>query len=93
MLSDGAVWEYQPMPPCLEDFFIDATNPEGESTPPFMSYSGYPIPGVHLGAVQPSPYDQMPYVSASSSRSPAPIVPLAAPETVTDASIDSASLV
>ncbi len=93
MLSDGAVWEYQPMPPYLEDFFTDATNPEDESMPPFMSYSGYPVPGVHLGAVQLSPYDQMPYVSASSSRTPAPIVPLAAPETVTDASIDSASLV
>jgi hypothetical protein len=46
-----------------------------EGMPPYMSYSGYPIPGVDLGAAaQPSPYDQMPHVSASSSsRSPAPI--------------------
>ena len=45
-----------------------------ENMPPYMSYSGYPIPGVDLGAAQPSPYDHMPHVSASSSsRNPASI--------------------
>ena len=42
--------------------------PVDEGLPPYLSYSGYPIPGVDLGAGQPSPYDQMPHVSASSSR-------------------------
>ena len=56
----------------------------------FMSYGGYPISDVDLGAVQPLLYDQTPHVSASHSR--APIVPLAAPEIVGDASIDAASL-
>ncbi len=50
--------------------------PVDDGMPPYLSYSGYPIPGVvDLGAGQPSPYDQMPHVSASSSRSPAPIIP------------------
>ncbi len=89
MPSDGAVRGYRPMPtemypeylspPAVH--FSDATKPEtaylggpmDDSMPPFMSYSGYPIPGVDLDAAQPSPYDQMPHVSTSSSRSPAPI--------------------
>ena len=48
--------------------------PVDEGLPPYLSYSGYPILGVDMGAGQPSPYDQMPHVSASSARSPAPII-------------------
>jgi hypothetical protein len=109
MPSDGAVRGYQPMPTetypeCLSVHFSDVIKPEtaylggpmDEGMPPFVSYSGYPIPGVDLGAVQPFPDDQMPHVSASSSRSPAPIVPplpgIATSKTVADASIDSASV-
>ena len=105
--SDEAVPGYQPMPtetypdptemypeylslPAV--IFSDAIKPEtmGEFMLLFMSYGGYPIPGVHLGAELPLLYDQTPHVSASHS--PAPIVPLAAPEIVADASIDSASV-
>lgn len=40
-----------------------------DGMPPYMSYNGYPLPGVDLSAGHPSPYDQMPHVSASSSSS------------------------
>ena len=45
---------------------------------PYMSYNGYPLPGIDMSAGHPSPYDQMPHVSASSSssaRHPAPLPP------------------
>ena len=43
--------------------------PVDDGMPPYMSYNGYPLPGVDLSAGHPSPYDQMPHVSASSSSS------------------------
>ena len=44
--------------------------------PPYMSYGGYPVPGVDITtAGHPSPYDQMPHVSASSSPPPQPPFP------------------
>jgi hypothetical protein len=43
---------------------------------PYMTYNGYQLPGIDMSAGHPSPYDQMPHVSASSSaRHPAPLPP------------------
>ncbi len=47
----------------------EGSGPIDEDLPPYMSYSGYPLPGVDLITGQPSPWDQMPHVSASSLRS------------------------
>ena len=46
----------------------------GEEPISYMSFNGYPLPGIDMTAAHPSPYDQMPHVSASSSsaRHPAP---------------------
>jgi hypothetical protein len=51
--------------------------PVDEGMPPYMSYNGYPLPGMDMSAGHPSPYDQMPHVSASASSSslPRPIPP------------------
>ena len=46
----------------------DPSYPVDEAMPPYMSYGGYPVPGVDI--THPSPYDQMPHVSASSSPPP-----------------------
>ncbi|KAK4103283.1 hypothetical protein N658DRAFT_494612 [Parathielavia hyrcaniae] len=51
--------------------------PVDEGLPPYISYNGYPLPGMDMAAAggHASPYDQLPHVSASPSSPSRPTQP------------------
>ena len=54
--------------PISQETGYQGSGPVDEDMPPYMSYSGYPLPGVDLSSGQPSTWDEIPHVSASSLR-------------------------